>query len=142
MRVKPKTKLWTCPKCKRKFRRHGQLHSCRPFPLAKHFENKPESKALYQKLKRQLEHDLGSYKVESLECCIHLVSTIAFAAVKVFKSKIRVDFTLNRKISNHRFADSTQMSAHRYLYCVDVTTEADINSELIEWIKEARDNEG
>jgi hypothetical protein len=31
------------------------------------------------------------------------------------------------------------MSAHRYLYLVDVKTEADIDPELIQWIKDAQD---
>jgi hypothetical protein len=39
-----KRRLWTCPKCKHKFERQGQSHSCRAFPLAQHFENKPELK--------------------------------------------------------------------------------------------------
>lgn len=31
------------------------------------------------------------------------------------------------------------MSAHRYLYVVDVMKEEDIDSELLEWIHEAHD---
>ena len=31
------------------------------------------------------------------------------------------------------------MSAHRYLYCVAVQHEEDINEELLEWIHEAHD---
>jgi hypothetical protein len=74
-----------------------------------------------------------------LECCIHCVSTFTFAAVKIFKKKIRVDFSLSRKIKNKRFIQFTPMSAHRYLYCVDVMSEEDIDAELIEWIEEAHD---
>lgn len=134
-----KKRLWTCPKCKRKFERRGQVHSCKPFPLAQHFADKEEGKHLYQLLRRAIKSAVGPYKVESLQCCIHFVSRSAFAAVKIFKNKIRVDFTLSRIIKEKRIRHSTPMSAHRYLYCVDVMTADDIDAQLIEWIKEARD---
>nr|WP_236676374.1 DUF5655 domain-containing protein [Chryseolinea lacunae] len=132
-----KKDLWTCPTCGRKFQRRGQSHSCRLFQLQHHFDNKPDGKALYQKLRHTLKNTLGTYKVESLACCIHFVNTFAFAAVKVFKDKIRVEFTLNRKIRHNRITQIVSLSAHRYLYSVDVVTAADIDAELIAWIKEA-----
>ncbi len=134
-----KRKLWTCPKCKRKFERHGQSHSCRVFPLAQHFERKPEGKILYEKLKQAIKNEVGNYKVESLECCIHFVSTFTFAAVKIMKDKIKVGFSLSRKIQNKRITEFTSMSAHRYLYYIDVMKANDIDKELMEWIQEAYD---
>lgn len=86
-----------------------------------------------------MKRELGNFKVESLECCIHFVSTFTFAAAKIFKDKIRVDFSLSRKIKNKRITHFIPMSAHRFLYCVDVQTEEDIDQELMDWIKEARD---
>lgn len=134
-----KKKLWTCPKCKRKFERQGQSHSCQAFPLAKHFERKPEGQLLYEKLKHAVKNEVGTYKIESLACCIHFVSTYTFAAVKILKDKIKVGFSLSRKIQNNRFTDFTPMSAHRYLYYIDVMKVNDIDRELMEWIHEAYD---
>lgn len=82
---------------------------------------------------------VGPSKVESLECCIHFVSTFTFAAVKIYKDKIRVDFSLSRNIKNNRLTHRTPMSANRYLYRVNVMTQEDIDAELMEWIKEAHD---
>jgi hypothetical protein len=135
--TKINTALWTCPKCKRTFERHGQSHSCRPFPLAQHFENKPTGKALYQRLRQAIKQAVGPYHVESLECCIHFVSTFTFSAVTIFKDKIRVEFSLGRNVRNNRFTLSKLISAHRYLYCVNVMTQENIDAELMEWIKEA-----
>lgn len=132
-------KLWTCPKCGRKFARHGQSHSCRPFPLALHFEGKPASKLLYDQLKKAIKKNIGTFKIESLECCIHFVSTFTFAAVKIFKNKIRVDFSLERKVSSRRINQFVQMSAHRYLFVVDIIYENEIDTELLQWIQEAHD---
>ena len=131
--------LWTCPNCGRQFERQRQAHSCRPFALEQHFKGKEAGKLLYEALKNALEKQIGSFKIESLECCIHFVSTSTFAAVKIFKNKIRVDFALSRSVESERFHQSVQMSAYRFLYYIDVMKEAEIDKELIEWIQEAYD---
>lgn len=131
--------LWTCPKCGRQFERKGQSHSCRPFPIEKHFENKPGGKLLFEKFKRAVKNQTGHFKTESLECCIHFVNGSTFAAVKIFRDKIRADFSLSRKISSIRMKPPLRMSAHRFLYIIDIVQESDIDAELLGWIKEAHD---
>jgi Domain of unknown function (DUF5655) len=135
-------KLWECPKCGRQFERQGQSHSCKPFDLELHFKGKPEGKLLYEKLKRAVRKEVGSFKVESLECCIHFVSTFTFAAVKIFKDKILVDFALSRKLKSKRFDRFLQLSANRYLYYFDISHADEIDDELLEWIQEAHDKKG
>jgi hypothetical protein len=139
MKTDTKIKLWSCPKCGRQFAKTNQSHSCRPFELTLHFEEKPGGKLLYEKLRRAVTKKVGYFKIESLECCIHFVSTFTFAAVKIFKDKIRVDFSLSRKIKSKRIAEFVQMSAHRYLYVIDIMKEDEIDDELLEWILEAHD---
>ena len=131
-------KSWECPKCGRQFERRGQSHSCRSFPLENHFIGKDAGKKLYDKFKSAAKKKLGPFKIESLECCIHFVSTFTFAAVKVFKNKIRIDFSLNSKIQNKKIKNSLKLSLHRFLYFVDITNENEINEELLEWIMEAK----
>jgi hypothetical protein len=132
-------KMWSCPKCGRQFKRRGQTHSCRQFSIKQHFESKPEGKLLYENFKRAVKKRVGAFKIESLECCIHFVSTFTFAAVKIFKDKIRVDFSLGRKINNKRINQFQQLSANRYLYFIDIGIADEIDEELIEWIQEAQD---
>lgn len=92
---------------------------------------------MYENLRQAIEKQIGYFKIESLECCIHFVSTHTFAAVKIFKDKIRLDFSLNHNIKSERIHKSVQMSTHRYLYFVDITTENEIDEKLIQWIQEA-----
>jgi Domain of unknown function (DUF5655) len=132
-------KLWKCPKCGRQFERRGQSHSCKPFPLEQHFVGKDTGNALYENFKRSVKKQVGSFKIESLECCIHFVSTFTFAAIKIFKDKIQIDFSLSRKIKSKRINWFVQMSTHRYLYYIDITKEDEIDKELMEWIQEAYD---
>jgi len=132
-------KLWSCPQCNRQFQRKGQPHSCRPYLLALHFKGKPEDRFLYEKFKAAVNKELGSFKIESLACCIHFVNTFTFTAVKIFKDKIRVDFSLSRKIKSKRITEFVQMSAHRYLYVIDIMTEEEIDDVLLGWIQETHD---
>ncbi|WP_026898257.1 DUF5655 domain-containing protein [Daejeonella oryzae] len=130
-------KLWRCPKFSRQFHRNGQTNSCRIFALEQHFHNKPTGKILFEEFKSAVNKSLVSFKIESLKCCIHLVNVNTFAAVKVFRNKIRVDFSLSRLIENKRIKKSIQMSAHRYLYHVDIFEAEEIDKELMGWIGEA-----
>ena len=134
-------KLWTCPECGRQFERPGQVHSCKIFSLEQHFEGKPVGKALYDYFEQAVTRSTGPFKIESLECCIHFVGNFAFVAVKILTDKIRIDFSLARKIKSKRFGKHVQMSAHRHLYYVDIEKEDEIDPELMLWIKEARNIE-
>jgi hypothetical protein len=129
--------LWTCPKCGRQFERKGQTHSCKLFPLEEHFKGKDHSKTLYEKFRNSVKKRLGDFKIESLECCIHFVGTFTFVAVKILKEKIVVDFSLDHRLEKERAKKNIQMSAHRYLYNIEIRDENDIDDELMEWVEEA-----
>jgi hypothetical protein len=133
------TGLWQCPKCGRQFKKRNQSHSCKLYPLEQHFIGKTNGALLYEKLRIALEKIVGPFKIESLECCIHFVSSFTYAAVMVFKDKISVDFSLNHKISNPRIKQVTPMSKNRLLHCIEVSQEDEIDEELVEWIRQAHD---
>jgi Domain of unknown function (DUF5655) len=100
---------------------------------------KDTGKALYENFKRSVKKQVGPFKIESLECCIHFVSTFTFVAVKIFKEKIQIDFSLSRKIKSNRINRYVRMSAHRYLHYTDIVSNDEIDKELMEWIQEAYD---
>ncbi|MBI5372851.1 MAG: hypothetical protein HZA79_12585 [Sphingobacteriales bacterium] len=134
-------KLWKCPRCGRRFERQGQTHSCHVVSLKEHFEGKEKGETLYYKLVQAIKKKTGPFRTDPVKCCIHLVDRSTFAAVRVLRQKIRVDFTLPYKVSSPRLLASVKISAHRYLYYTDVTGPAEINAELISWIGEARHRE-
>ncbi len=129
--------LWTCPKCGRPFERQNQSHSCKLYPLVKHFEGKAAGKLLYDTLIQAIRGKIGPYKIQSLECCIHLDSSFTFAAVKISASKIELHFGLRYKTSSKRFKKVIQLSANRYLYYIDIYSAGEIDAALLEWILEA-----
>jgi len=130
--------LWQCPKCGREFERFNQAHSCKVYPLELHFKGKDTSKNLYKKLCEKIKKEIGDFKVESLECCIHLISRSAFAAVKIRKQKLQIDFSLNHELKHKRFVKTFKLSEHRFQYLLEITKEEEIDHELLNWIREAR----
>lgn len=135
--AKETKKLWTCPKCKRKFEKEGQSHSCTVYPVAKHLKGKEVGTRLYNALSSKIKKEIGKFRIESLPCCIHFVSTHTFAGVYVLKDKIRIHFTLSRKLESPRISNFSQMSAKRYLYSMDIKDEKGMDKELMGWLKES-----
>ena len=131
--------LWKCPRCGRKFERHNQAHSCKIYPLELHFKDKDASKPLYEKLCNEIRKEVGPYKIEPIECCIHLVSTRTFAAVKILQHKLQIDFSLDHEIKNMRFIKTLKISKNRFLYLLEITKEKEIDEEFLNWIKEAQE---
>ncbi|MFA5411947.1 MAG: DUF5655 domain-containing protein [Candidatus Micrarchaeia archaeon] len=130
-------KLWTCPKCKRKFEKTNQGHSCAFYPVAKHLKGKEVGKKLYNALIAKMKKEVGKFRVESLPCCIHFVSTYTFAAVYALRDKVRIHFTLDHKIDNPRISRFSHIAAKRYMYSIDIKDEGEMDGELMSWIKEA-----
>ena len=105
-------KIWTCPKCGRRFRRENQIHSCTVYPVEKHFERKDYAKTLYDALRTMINEAVGNFYVESLPCCIHFVTdAYTFAAVYALRKKIRIHIALNKKTNSKYIDKSSQMYA-------------------------------
>lgn len=132
--------MWTCPECKREFQKVNQSHSCNVFPLENHFAGKEEvGKTLFDEFVARVRAEVGVARIDSPECCIHLVKNSTFAAVWVRKDRIKIDFRLEHKIDSPRFSKMVQMSAKRYLYYMDIMSPEDMDAELMGWLKESYD---
>lgn len=129
--------MWKCPKCKREFLREKQAHSCRTYPLEKHFENKEHARELYDELLSKLKKELSSFKIESVPCCIHFVTGSIFAAVWPMKGGIRADFKLPAEVKSPRLFKTIRLSKNAYMHYIDIKDEKEIDRELIGWIKES-----
>jgi len=130
-------KMWKCPKCKREFKNKNQAHSCVSYPLENHFKNKDYAEELFEYYKRAIEKSVGPVKVESLPCCVHLVSSYTFGAVWALKDRIRIDFRIGRDFDDPRIYRKLKMSPNRYLYHFDLKDKKAIDKKLLGWVKEA-----
>lgn len=132
-------KIWTCPKCKRRFRKETPLHSCNIYPVEKHLENRSdEIKDLYEELLKRIKKDVGNFYVESLPCCIHLVkNAYTFLAVFAMKDKVRIHLALDKSKDTKRSVASVPLSANQVKYRIEVTTKEEIDDELLNLIRES-----
>lgn len=130
-------KPWTCPKCHREFAKQNQQHSCVSYPLANHFKNKDYAKKLFSCLKQQIAKKIGPVKIESLPCCIHMVSHYTFGAVWALRDRIRIDFRTDYKISTKKPHKMIRISPNRFLYYFDLKNTKDIDAELLGWMKQS-----
>jgi len=129
--------MWQCPKCKREFSKNNQSHSCVVYPIEKHFQNKDSSKKLFKELVNQIEKNIGGVKIESLPCCIHLVSGYTFSGVWLLKDRVRLDFRVPYNIESKRIINKEELSINRKLYYLEIVEEKDIDDELLGWIRDS-----
>lgn len=129
--------MWQCPKCKREFSKNNQSHSCVVYPIEKHFQNKDYSKKLFKELVNQIEKNIGGVKIESLPCCIHLVSGYTFSGVWLLEDRVRLDFRVPYNIESKRIINKEELSINRKLYYLEIVEEKDIDDELLGWIRDS-----
>ena len=129
--------MWTCSKCKRIFQKTIQPHSCRQVSLEEHFKNKEKAQKLFDHLVKQIDSEVGEYRLISLPCCVHLFGDYDFLAALPKKDKLEIRFALDRKLNNPQVKQSVPVSTKAYKNCLDLTKIEEINEELIRWLNES-----
>ncbi len=105
--------------------------------LEPHFAGKaPTVKKIYDHL---LKHSrkFGPVIEEPKKTSIHLVNKTAFAGVATRKGVIVLTIKSDRKLSSPRIHKSEQTSANRFHHEVKLTSPAEVDSEILGWLKNA-----
>jgi Domain of unknown function (DUF5655) len=96
-----------------------------------------EVKALYEQLLEEL-NKFGKIVVEEKKTSFHIKgSGAAFAGVHPRKAYFIINIVAAAAIKSPRIMEQEQVSAHRYHNRVKVEKAADIDKELLNWLKEA-----
>ncbi len=107
------------------------------FTIKYHFEGKDASvRQIYDRILRSARR-FGSVGEEPKKTSIHLVNRSAFAGVATRKSAIILTIKSDRKLSSPRIHKSEQTSASRFHHEVKLASPADVDSELVKWLKDA-----
>jgi hypothetical protein len=107
------------------------------FAVRNHFEGKdPVVSRIYDHL---LEHSrrFGPVSEDPKKTSIHLVNVTAFAGVATRKNAIILTIKSDREIDSPRIHKTEQTSACRFHHEVKLTASADVDAELIGWLKAA-----
>jgi Domain of unknown function (DUF5655) len=79
---------------------------------------------------------------EPKKTSIHLVNQTAFAGVATRKSAMMLTIKSDRKLTSPRIHKSEQTSAKRYHHEVKLSAPAEVDSELMKWLKDAYELSG
>ena len=107
------------------------------FTVKSHFEGKDAAvRQIYDRLLKAT-GKFGPVAEDPKKTSIHLVNRTAFAGVATRQSAMVLTVKSDRKISSPRIHKSEQTSARRFHHEVKLTSPAEVDSELVKWLKDA-----
>ena len=102
-----------------------------------HLDGKaPIIRKIYERLISQLQK-FGQLKIEPKKTSIHLGNRFGFAGVYTRQDYINLEVHLNYKLTNKRVTKVEQGSANRFHHTIKLTSEKDVDKELLNWLREA-----
>jgi hypothetical protein len=107
------------------------------FTVRSHFEGKdPAVRQIYDRILKAA-GNFGPVIEEPKKTSIHLVNKTAFAGVATRKSAIVLTIKSDRKIPSPRIHKSEQTSANRFHHELKLGLPAEVDSELVKWLRDA-----
>jgi hypothetical protein len=131
--------LWTCPRCRRRFKNRNQVHSCGQFTLAELLDGKPPDVVkLFDRLS-QLVLRCGEVVVAPTKTRVLYKVRTVFATVAVTKHWLDLVFVLGRRLK-HRRIRKAQREYPGIVHFLRIERADDLDDELGVWLQEAYDH--
>lgn len=93
--------------------------------------------AIFETLREYLS-TLGPFQIEEKKSSLHLKNArAAFIGVHPRRTGLRLNLVLAERLGSPRVVKSEQVSANRWHNEIDVKQSADIDAELMDWIRKA-----
>ena len=107
------------------------------FSVESHFARKDAAvRKIYEGLLKSAKK-FGPVSEEPKKTSIHLMNQTAFAGVATRKSALVLTIKSDRKLSSPRIHKSERTSANRFHHEVKLTPPAEVDAELVQWLKDA-----
>ncbi len=107
------------------------------FTVKAHFDGKDATvRQIYDRLLKDVKK-FGRVVEDPKKTSIHVVNKTAFAGVATRNSAIILTIKSDRHLVSSRIHKSEQTSAHRFHHEVKLTSVADVDAELSDWLKNA-----
>ena len=107
------------------------------FTVKTHFEDKDKVvREIYDRLLSKVEQ-CGPVIEDPKKTSIHLVNRTAFAGVATRKAAINLTIKGDCRLSSPRIHKTEQVSARRFHHEVKLTSPAEVDAELVGWLKNA-----
>ena len=128
---------WKCPRCRRRFAKTRQWHSCEARELDEHFRGRdPELRGIFDELVRRL-RKLGPVKVDPVKTSINLAARHHFGAVTVRGTFLRLGFLSEGRIEDHRIVHIERLEPRKFGHSVVLESVADLDDVVMDWLSAA-----
>ena len=130
--------LWQCPKCRRRFAKRSQWHSCSSRSVDVHFQDKdPRLRRLFEELIRSLART-GPLRFDAVKTSINLISTHHFGGVRVREDHLRLGFLATAPIKDARILRSLRIGPRRVHHAIILCSRADLDAKVLAWLRAAQ----
>ena len=137
-RSEPKA-LWTCPRCRRRFKNRNQAHSCGQFRVEQLLDGKPQEVVeLYDRLS-ELIMRCGEVVVAPTKTRVLFKVRTVFATVAVTKNRLDLVFVLGRRLKNRRIKKAQEENPG-IVHFLRIENADDLDDNLARWLQEAFDH--
>ena len=129
--------LWKCPNCGRRFANRNQWHSCVSYSVDDHFRGKPAAlKETFDFLLQKV-GEFGHVRVDAVKTSINIAAKSHFAGVQVLKTSLKLGFMYDRPLDDKRILSSQQLSDTNWSHTVSLAQKADVDAQLLDWLRHA-----
>jgi hypothetical protein len=112
-----------------------KIHPDSTYMLDYHFKGrKSEMKPLFDTLIEKLSKDLD-FEFKIGKTYIGLIKKLVFAAIRVQTKKLVFEFVPRKEFKSPRIVKSIRFQKERWAQYVELKEPADIDQELIDWVK-------
>ncbi len=131
------TVFWSCPACGREFGKR-QSHTCVPaLSVDAYFASRPAvEREIFEAVRQQLE-ELGPVIVEPVNVGILFKRRRTFVELRPKARWVQLSIGLNRRLDHPRITRTVGLRNGRTYHGVRVTSPADVDGELREWLTES-----
>jgi hypothetical protein len=134
------TKLWRCPKCRRRFANRNQSHSCGHHTIESFLKGRnPQAVAFYNGFVSAVQ-ECGVVHLAPAKTRIGFQVRMIFAAInRVNDFGLEAHVVLARRLENPRFTRIESLSAGNHVHHFRIHSLEEIDDEVRSWLREAYD---
>jgi len=131
--------LWTCPRCRRRFKNRNQAHSCGQFTVEQLLDGKPQEIVELYRQVDDLIRRCGEVVVAPTKTRVLFKVRTVFATVAVTKNWLDLVFVLGRRLK-HRRIRKAQEEYPGIVHFLRIEKADDLDDDLAGWLQEAYDH--
>ena len=113
-----------------------------PSPVDGHFKGKPASlRRIYNALVKELSK-FGTFRADAVKTSINLIHRYHFGSVTVQDEALRLGFVSDVRARSERIVQTQELGLERVGHSVRLESTADVDAELLGWLRRAYELQG